>query len=139
MLNYPITLTPATNGSFQVGFPDLPFVSAVGQDREDALAHARFALANAVSTLIEEGKPIPVPPNGSAPQPGVCLSALETAKILLWDEMQARQVSKDELAKRLGRRPVDIELLFDLGKPADIELIEKAANAIGKRLDIHLA
>jgi hypothetical protein len=26
-----------------------------------------------------------------------------------------------------------------LAKPADIELIEKAANAIGKRLDIHLA
>jgi antitoxin HicB len=138
MLNYPVTLSPDTNGSLLVGFPDLPFVNAVGQDREDALAHARDALATAVEMLMEQGKPIPVPAEGG-PQPGVCLGALETAKVLLWDEMQARRISKAELAKRLGRQPADIELLFDLGKPADIELLERAANAIGKRLDIHLA
>jgi antitoxin HicB len=139
MLNYPITVTPDTNGTLLVGFPDLPFANAVGQDREDALANAGDALATALEMLMEEGKPVPVPSHRESTQQAVCLNALATAKILLWNEMQAKQVSKAELATKLGRQLADIELLFDLGRPADIELIEKAASALGKRVDICLA
>jgi antitoxin HicB len=139
MLNFPISLTPDTNGTLLVGFPDLPFANAVGQDREDALANAGDALATAVEMLMDEGRPIPIPSPRERTQPAVCLNALATAKILLWNEMQAKQVSKAELAARLSRQLADIELLFDLGRPVDIEFIEKAASALGKRVDICLA
>jgi antitoxin HicB len=138
MLDYPITLTPDTNGTFLVGFPDLPFANAVGRDREDAIANASDALLTALEMLMDEGKPIPVA-RGEGTQPVVCLNALATAKVLLWNEMQAKQLSMTELARRLSRQPADIERLFDLTGPADIELIEKAASVLGKRVDICLA
>jgi antitoxin HicB len=139
MLNYPITLTADTNGTLLVGFPDLPFANAVGQDREDALSNAGDALATAVDMLMDEGSPIPMPSPRESAEQAVCLNALATAKILLWNEMLAKQVSETELAARLSREPADIERLFDLGSPADIELIEQAASALGKRIDICLA
>lgn len=40
MLNYPITLTPDSNGTYLVGFPDLPEANSVGDDLEDALRNA---------------------------------------------------------------------------------------------------
>jgi antitoxin HicB len=137
MLDYPVTLAPDTNGTFLVGFPDLPFANAVGQDREDALANAGDALLTALEMLMDEGRLIPVP-LVEGTRPVVCLNALATAKVLLWNEMQAKQVSMTELARRLSRQPADIERLFDLTGPADIELIEKAAGTLGKRVDICL-
>lgn len=36
MLKYPITLTPDSNGTYLVGFPDFPEAHSVGDDTADA-------------------------------------------------------------------------------------------------------
>jgi antitoxin HicB len=139
MLNYPVNLTPDSNGTILVGFPDIPGANSVGDDRPQALDEARDALETAIEMYIEEARAVPLPSPSRDGEPTVALGALATAKVLLWNEMCARQVSKHHLAKLLDLPPVHIDQLFILSQPTAIELIERAALALGKRVDVSLA
>lgn len=139
MLNYPITVTSDPNGTLRVGFPDVPVAAVSSQHLDDALSRAKGALEHALELCIGEGRPVPLPLTLHDGQPGVLLGALPTAKILLWNAMLASDIGITELARRLGRPLDDVERLFELERPTDISLIEKAANALGKRVEIQLA
>lgn len=99
MLNYPVNLIPDEESqSVIVEFPDLPFCHSAGDDEDEALLNARDAIESALEIYFDEKRPVPMP---SAPAPGqkaVHLPALITAKVLLWNEMQAQGVRKAELA-----------------------------------------
>jgi antitoxin HicB len=136
MLNYPVTLTPDTNGTLLVGFPDFPQANSVGDNESDALANAVEALEVAVDIYFEQRLPIPLP---SKPEPGqrvVSLPVLETAKVLVWNEMFAQKMRKADLARQLGVHTPQIDRLFDLKHSSKIEFVEEAAKALGKKLAV---
>jgi antitoxin HicB len=138
MLNYPITLTPDSNGTFLVGFPDFPEANSVGDDETDARRNAIEALETALEIYFDERRPVPVP---SAPEPGqavVTLPALETAKVLLWNEMYSQKIRKADLARMLNVHTPQIDRLFDLKHSSKIEFVEQAANVLGKSLAVSL-
>jgi antitoxin HicB len=138
MLTYPITLTPDSNGSFLVGFPDFPEANSVGDNEDEALINAVDALATALEIYFEERRPVPLP---SAVRPGqtvVALPVLESAKVLLWNEMYARKVRKADLARMLDVHMPQIDRLFDLKHSSKIEFVEQAAKALGKSLVVSL-
>lgn len=138
MLNYPITLTPDSNGTYLVGFPDFPEANSIGDDVEDALRNAVEALEVALDIYFDERRPIPLP---SAPTDGqyvVTLPALETAKALLWNEMFAQKLRKADLARMLNVHMPQVDRLFDLGHSSKIEFVEQAAKALGKTLNVSL-
>lgn len=89
MLNYPITLIPDSNGTFLVGFPDFPEVNSVGDSVDEAKRNAVDALVTALTIYFDEGRSIPAPSLPLPGQPVVALPALETAKVLLWNEMHS--------------------------------------------------
>jgi antitoxin HicB len=138
MLNYPITLHRDTNNSILVGFPDVPEANSVGDDEEQARVNAADALLTALEIYFDERRPVPLP---SAPRKGqttVRLPALPTAKVLLWNEMLAQKMRKADLARRLGVHMPQIDRLFDLNHPSRIDFVEKAAHALGKRIEVRL-
>lgn len=139
MLSYPITLTPDSNGSYLVGFPDLPEANSIGDDEEEALLNAADALAVALEIYFDERRPVPVPSKPVKGQGSVSLPALESAKVLLWNEMHAQKIRKAELARRLNVHMPQIDRLFDLRHSSKFEFIEQAAKALGKTLDVSLA
>ena len=139
MLNYPITLTPDSNGTFLVGFPDFPEANSVGDDKEDALINAVEALEVALSIYFDERRPIPLPSAADAGDAVVSLPALETAKVLLWNEMYAQKMRKADLARLLNVHTPQVDRLFDLGHSSKIEFVEQAAKALGKKLEISFA
>jgi antitoxin HicB len=139
MLSYPVTLAPDSNGTVLVGFPDIPNANSVGHDRNDALAQARDALETAIEMHIDEGRSVPMPSSSAAATAHISLSALATAKVLLWNEMHERKITKAELASRLGISSSQIEQLFALSQPTTLELIEQAAAALGRRVEVSLA
>jgi len=138
MLNYPVTLTPDTNGTFLVGFPDFPEANSVGDDVDGALRNAVEALEVALEIYFDERRPIPVPSTPAEGQHTVALPALETAKALLWNEMHAQNLRKADLARRLDVHTPQIDRLFDLGHSSKIEFVEQAAKALGKTLSVEL-
>jgi antitoxin HicB len=139
MLNYPVSLTPDSNGTILVGFADIPGAHSVGDNHTEALVEAMDALETALEMYIEQERPVPLPSSSSHGEPTVTLGVLATAKILLWNEMRAAQVTRQELAKRLDLPHARIDHLFSLSQPTAVELIERAAIALGKRVDVSLA
>lgn len=138
MLSYPVTLTLDSNGSLLVGFPDVPNANSVGNNREEALASAADALETALELCVDERRPIPMPSPVTDGQASVTLPALSTAKVLVWNEMLSQQIRKSELARRLGLQVPQVDRLFDLAQPSGIDLLERAAQALGRRIELRL-
>lgn len=139
MLNYPITLTPDTNGTLLVGFPDFPEANSVGDDVADALTNAIDALETAIDLYFDVRRPVPLPSAPTQGQHVVALPALETAKVLLWNEMHSQQLRKADLARKLDVHMPQVDRLFDLRHSSKIEFVEQAAKALGKTLTVSLA
>jgi antitoxin HicB len=138
MLIYPVTLTPDTNGSFLVGFPDVPEANSAGDDEDEALLNAVDALETALEIYFDERKPIPIPSKQKKGQHSVTLPALPTAKVLLWNEMLGQKIRKSELARRMHVHMPQIDRLFDLKHSSKFEFVEQAAKELGKTLAVSL-
>jgi antitoxin HicB len=139
MFDYPVTLEqdPET-GVVLVGFPDLPFCHSVGDDPDEALLNATDALETALAVCVETRQALPVP---SAPEgrPTVRPSALECAKLGVYQAMTEQGIRKAELARRLGWHMPQVDRLFDLRHASRFDQIEAAARALGRRVDVRVA
>lgn len=136
MLAYPYILTPDNNGTFLVTFPDIPEAAAVGEDEEEAAFEALDGLLCALGSYFEERRAVPLPSKPAKGQPVAVLPALETAKVLLLNEMISQGVRKAEMARRLDVHMPQIDRLLDLRHNTRIDFLEKAASKLGKSLDI---
>ncbi|HEY0062979.1 MAG TPA: type II toxin-antitoxin system HicB family antitoxin, partial [Telluria sp.] len=61
MLNYPVTLTKDSNGTFLVEVVDLPEANSVGDDEDEALLNAVEAIETALEIYFDERRPVPTP------------------------------------------------------------------------------
>lgn len=136
MDGYRISLTPDDNGTLLITCPDLPEVTAFGEDETDALLRARDAIEEAIAARIAHRKDIPQPSNGDGPK--VFLPALTAAKIELYRTAAASHVKKAELARRLGMHGPQVDRLFDLRHSSQLPQLEAAFGAMGRRLVVNV-
>ncbi|WP_432784699.1 Antitoxin HicB [Oligella sp. MSHR50489EDL] len=138
MLTYPVTLTPDSNGTFFVGFPDIPEANSVGEDIQEALINAEEALEAALEIYFDERRAIPKPSKVDKEGHSVTLPALVTAKVLLMNEMIEQQVRKAELARRLEVHMPQVDRLLDLRHSTKLEFIERAYKKLGKQISVDI-
>ncbi len=138
MLAYPVKLKKDTNGTWLAEMPDIPEVTSVGDDVEDALINVLDALECAIQMYFDNRKAVPMPSAPKRGQKTVCLPALETSKVLLWNEMLGQKIRKAELARRLHVHTPQIDRLFSVRHASKMEFVEKAVNALGKRISVSL-
>ncbi|WP_295456395.1 type II toxin-antitoxin system HicB family antitoxin [uncultured Thiodictyon sp.] len=139
MFDFPVILEPdPETGTVLVSFPDLPFCHSVGDDEDEALLNAVDALETALAVLITARRPLPVP-LAPAGRPTVRPSALECAKLGVYQAMTEQGIRKAELARRLGWHLPQVDRLLDLGHASRFDQIEAAARALGKRIEIRVA
>ncbi|OFW16241.1 MAG: hypothetical protein A3H29_15735 [Acidobacteria bacterium RIFCSPLOWO2_02_FULL_67_21] len=135
-MRYPVTLTRDTNNTYLVRFPDVPGAVTYGETIRDAMAHARDAFLTVVDALIKDRKPVPAPSPIGRRQLFVVIPAREAAKIELYRTMQAKKVGKAELGRRLDVHLPQIDRLLNMRHGSQIDQIEAAFGALGKRIDI---
>lgn len=137
MLDYPVILTAAEEGGFIVIFADVPEAITQGEDEEEALLYAVDALETALSLYVDKRRPLPMP---SEPQgrPTVRPSALECAKLGVYQAMTEQGVRKAELARRLGWHLPQVDRLFDLKHASRLDQIEAAARALGRSIEVRV-
>lgn len=138
MFDYPVTLTPDA-GSVLVTFADVPEAITFGADADEALLNAIDALETGLSFYVDTRKPLP---NASQPAEGqktVCPSALECAKLGVYQAMTDEGIKKSELARRLGWHMPQVDRLFDLRHASKFDQIEAAAHALGRRVYVQIA
>ena len=138
MFDYPVTLTH-DEGSLLVTFPDVPEAITFGADEDEALLNAVDALETALSFYLDARKALPVPSLPAIGQKTVRPSALECAKLGVYQAMMEQGIKKSELARRLGWHMPQVDRLFDLRHASKLDQIEAAAHVLGKHLLIEIA
>ncbi len=135
MFCYPVTFTPDDNGTILVTFPDIPEAVTFGDDEDDALLRAVDALESMLAAKMVDREDIPTP-SSTDDGPYVRLSALTTAKVLLYQVMKQQNIRKAELARRLGWHAPQADRLLDLNHASRLDQIERALAVLGKHLDV---
>ncbi len=138
MFDYPVTLTPDGN-TVLVTFADVPEALTFGADEDEALLQAVDALETALSFYVESRKPLPVASKAKRGQRTVRPSALEGAKLGVYQAMTEQGIKKSELARRLGWHMPQVDRLFNLRHASRLDQIEAAARALGKHLEVRIA
>ena len=138
MFDYPVTLTP-DDGTVLVTFPDVPEAITFGMDEDEALLQAVDALESALSFYVDARMPLPVASKPKRGQRTVCPSALEGAKLGVYQAMTEQGIKKAELARRRGWHMPQVDRLFDLRHASRLDQIEAAAHVLGKRLEVRIA
>jgi antitoxin HicB len=139
MFDYPVTLTPDDNGTVLVTFHDVPEAITFGADEDEALLNAIDALETGLSFYVDERKPLPTASKPRRGQKTVCPSALECAKLGVYQAMTEQGVKKAELARRLGWHMPQVDRLFDLRHASKLDQIEAAAHVLGKQVHVQVA
>ncbi len=135
MFDYPVILTP-DDGTMLVTFPDVPEAITFGADTDEALLQAIDALESALSFYVDDRKPLPVPSKPKRGQKTVRPSALECAKLGVYQAMMEQGIRKSELARRLGWHMPQVDRLFDLRHASRFDQIEAAARALGRHIEV---
>ena len=135
MFDYPVILTP-DDGTVLVTFPDVPEAITFGADTDEALLQAVDALESALSFYVDDRKPLPVPSKAKRGQKTVRPSALECAKLGVYQAMTEQGIKKSELARRLGWHLPQVDRLFDLRHASRFDQIEAAARALGRHIEV---
>lgn len=134
---YPVTLTPdAQDGGYVVTCRDIPEVVTQGESVEDALDAAAGAFEAAIEMRIEDGMEIPVP---SSRRRGELLAGLPVGtamKAALYVSMREQNVSKAELARRLGLDEKETRRMLDPKHGTKVPALERALHALGKRVEL---
>jgi len=138
MFDYPVILTP-DDGTVLVTFPDVPEAITFGVDEDEALMQAVDALETGLSFYIDARKPLPVPSKVKSGQRTVRPSALECAKLGVYQAMTEQGIKKTELARRLGWHMPQVDRLFDLNHASRFDHIEAAARALGRQVEVSVA
>ena len=133
MLTYHVELEQDDNATLFVSCPSLPMVASFGENREDALLHARDAIQTALASMIADGEEIPPADNAGTL---VRLPLLTTFKVELYRALREAGITRAELARRLGWKRESVDRLFRLDHASRLEQIEAAMAAIGKAFDI---
>jgi antitoxin HicB len=136
MLDYPVILAAQPEGGFVVTFPDVPEAITQGEDEDEALLYAVDALETALSFYVDDRKPLPVPSKAKRGQWTVRPSALECAKLGVYQAMTEQGIKKAELARRLGWHMPQVDRLFDLKHASRLDQIEAAARALGRHVEV---
>jgi len=134
MFDYPVTIHEDENPGVAVTCDDLPEFNSAGDDVDDALRESVDGIETALSIYVDQRRVIPA---ASKPEPGqhvVRLPAVTVAKIVLWNEMMARDMRKADLCRLLGLAQTQGDRLVDFLHTSKMEAIEKALAALGKRL-----
>jgi len=138
MFDYPVTLTP-DNGSVLVTFADVPEAVTFGTDEAEALMYAVDALETALSFYVDARKSLPTVSLPTAGQKTVRPSALECAKLGVYQAMTEQGIKKAELARRLGWHMPQVDRLFDLKHASKLDQLEAAAAVLGRHIEVHVA
>ena len=138
MFDYPVTLTP-DGGTVLVTFADVPEAITFGADEDEALLNAVDALETGLSFYVDARQSLPVVSKPAHGQKTVRPSALECAKLGVYQAMTEQGIKKAELARRLGWHMPQVDRLFDLRHASKMDQIEAAAAVLGRHIEVTVA
>ncbi len=127
------------NDAYVVSSRDLPELNSVGYSLDEALKEALDGIETVFMIYMDDRKKIPLPSEMQEGEYLVALPVLVASKVNLYNEMLDQNVTKAELARRMGWIQKQADRLLSLRHATKIESLENAFNVLGKELDIVVA
>jgi antitoxin HicB len=125
--------------SWMVTCPAFPEVTTFGDDQKEACVNGLRAIEEAISARISDNEPLPHPmkkTNGNGAF--VEVPALTFLKSVLYMICKESNISRAELARRLGWHREQVDRLFRIDHKSQIDQIEAAFKAIGVPLAFNI-
>jgi antitoxin HicB len=143
MFIYRIELTPDDNDTFLVTCPLLPEVTSFGDSIEDAKRHVVDAIDEALAARVAAGAAIPVETDETVDLDRdlaflVRVPLQSAIKTLLHIACRSADVSRAELARRLGWHREQVDRLFRFDHATRLDQFDAAFGALGRALDLGL-
>jgi antitoxin HicB len=132
-LEYPYTLEPQEGGSFVVQFVDIEEAFTEGATPEECAFNAAEVLTGILEQRLADGAEIPLPSEGAGLPLASPSAAVQTA-VLLRLTRQAEGKTLADLARALGTSWPAVQRLEKPNANPTLKQLERAANALGKRL-----
>lgn len=137
-MRYPVKLH-REGKYFNVTFPDIPEAITFGVGEKEALRMAADALESALDFYFEDGRAVPQPSEIKRGRRFVELSPTVAAKVLLHNEMVRQKIRPIDLARKMGIPRQEVTRVLNLKHKTKIDTTAQALNALGKRLELHVA
>lgn len=138
LMVFPAQVTPGTQGTTMVRFPDVPEAITVVDDLSGVVTWARDALIVALSGYLDTNRAIPSPSRVKSGDLEVVLPPIVAAKLAIHSTMIERGVSRVALATRLGWDEKQVRRLLDLDHPSRMDQVESALTQLGKMIVVEI-
>jgi antitoxin HicB len=135
MFDYPVILTP-DDGTMLVTFPDVPEAITAGTNEAEALDRAQDALTVALSSYLDDGRPLPVPSKAKRGQPMIVLPPRVAIKLAIHEAMCEQGVTQMQLGELLGIDGRQVRRILDLDHESKLSQLEAALAALGLRASV---
>lgn len=144
---YLCDLTEDSNGSLLVTCPAFPEVTTFGDGEADAQRRAVGALEEAIAGRISDGDSLPRATSEAlrkkialkkGRQIRIRLPLLTALKARLYMALRQKDVTRAELARRLGWHREQVDRLFRLDHASRLDQIEAAFQALNQHVDLRV-
>ena len=135
-MSYPVTLKSYKGGQVGVFFADVPEAITAGTNEIEALDRAQDALTVALSSYLEDGRPLPVPSKAKRGQPMVVLPPRVAIKLAIHEAMCEQGVTQAHLGELLGIDGRQVRRILDLDHESKLSQLEAALAALGLRASV---
>lgn len=135
MMAYPVRIARDQGNLVTATCRDLP-EAVTGGARDEIIELAADALDEAIAARMAAREEVPIPSRARRGEKAVALPTLSEAKVLLYREMRRQQVTKAELARRLGWNQKQADRVLNLRHASRFDQVDAAFSALNRRLGI---
>jgi len=130
---YPVLLTPdAIDGGFTVTCRDFPEAITQGETTTQAVIEASDAIEEAIASRMKRGVDIPVPTSAKRGEYMATVPLSTSLKAALYQAMRDDNVTKSELARRIGVDEKEVRRMLDPRHPSKTPGMERALFCMGR-------
>ena len=135
---YPCILEPEEDkkyeGWYNVSFPDVKGALTCGHDWKAAMEMAEDCLLVALCVCVDRNEELPKPSPLAEGQELVAVPPLSAAKLALYSAMWRQEISRAELAQRLGIDESAVRQMLMPDRYSHMKQVARALDAVGCRL-----
>lgn len=134
MWAYPIKLAKDSNATYLATAPDFPELATFGATPADALQKAADAIEEAIAARMADKEDVPRPSKKG--RHNAAISTQTALKVMLYEAMRAKGISKNQLAGKLHVHRPQIDRLLNVRHTTSLDTIDQAFKAVGYRLEV---
>jgi len=125
---------PGAKRGIVVSFPDVPEAITQGADMAEARAMAEEALGMALLTYPLRGLPVPKAKARGRDMESIAVAPDVAAKLAVLEAFAESDISKAELARRLGKDEKEVRRILDPRHPTKLPTLTETLRVLGRRL-----